>query len=102
MMKVLRLFKFLLPRARLNQSLRILIVANATIWFVVGMFAPFYAVFVEHVIGGNIAFAGFSWALFSIVAGILTLLFSNWELHVREQELLLALGYVIHGVVFLS
>jgi predicted MFS family arabinose efflux permease len=101
-MKILRVFTFLLPRARLNKSLRILIITNATIWFVVGMFAPFYAVFVEHVIDANIAFAGFSWAIFSIIAGVLTLLFSNWELRVREQELLLALGYVTHGVVFLS
>jgi len=69
--------------------------------FVVGIFAPFYAVFVEN-IGGSIAFAGLSWAVFSIVAGFLTLLFSKWQLEVKEQELMLALGYFIRGGVFLS
>lgn len=69
--------------------------------FILGMFAPFYAVFIEK-IGGNIAFAGFSWALVSIVSGILILLFTNWQLRVKEQELLLAIGYIIRGFVFLS
>jgi predicted MFS family arabinose efflux permease len=69
--------------------------------FIIGMLAPFYAVFVQK-IGGNIAFAGFSWAIFSIVAGVLTLLFGKWQLKVKEQELMLALGYFIRGAVFLS
>ena len=69
--------------------------------FVLGLFAPFYAVFIQG-IGGNIALAGFSWAIFSIVAGVLILLFTHWELRVKEQELLLALGYLMRGVVFLS
>ena len=69
--------------------------------FIIGMLAPFYAVFVQE-IGGNIAFAGLSWAIFSIVAGVLTLLFGNWQLRIKEQELLLALGYLIRGIVFLS
>ena len=69
--------------------------------FVIGLFAPFYAVFVEG-LGGNIAFAGVSWALFSIVSGILTLFFTRWELKFHEQELLLALGYIIRAIVFLS
>jgi len=100
-MKLKEVFGFILPRERFNKSLRILIVANTLMVFIVGMLAPFYAVFVQK-IGGNIAFAGFSWALFSIVAGVLTLLFSNWQLKVKEQELLLALGYFIRGMVFLS
>ncbi|OGZ94820.1 MAG: hypothetical protein A2528_02045 [Candidatus Staskawiczbacteria bacterium RIFOXYD2_FULL_37_9] len=69
--------------------------------FVIGLLTPFYAVFVQK-IGGNIASAGFSWAVFSIVAGVLTLLFAKWQLKVKEQELLLALGYLIRGLVFLS
>jgi sugar phosphate permease len=69
--------------------------------FVIGMFAPFYAVFVEK-IGGNIAWAGFSWAILSIVTGVLILLFTNLEVKVKEQELLLALGYILRGAVFVS
>lgn len=91
----------LLPQTHLNKSLRILITLNTLIMFVVGMFAPFYAIFVQK-IGGDIAFAGFSWAVLQIVAGVLTLFFTRWELRVREQELLLAFGYAVRGVVFLS
>ena len=94
-------FNLILPKTKLNRSLRILITTNALLNFIVGLFAPFYAVFVVH-LGGNIAFAGFSWALFSIVQGVLIFLFSNWELRINEQELLIALGYLIRSGVFLS
>ncbi len=69
--------------------------------FVIGMFAPFYALFVKQ-IGGDIAIAGVSWAVFEIICGLLTLMFTKWSLRVREQELLLALGYILRSVVFLS
>lgn len=85
----------------LNRSLNILISVNTTMVFIIGMFAPFYAVFVQN-IGGSTAFAGFSWAILSIVAGILMLIFSKWELKMKEEELLIALGYALRGVVFLS
>ncbi len=86
---------------RLNKSLRILISVNAMLVFVVGLIGPFYAIYVQK-IGGGISFAGFSWGLFSIVTGILTLLFSRWGLKVKEQELLIALGYILRAAVFLS
>ncbi len=94
-------FALFFPSQRLNQSLRILIMANTAMVFVLGMLTPFYAIFVQK-IGGDIAFAGLSWAVFLIVAGVLTLFFSRWQLKVKEQELLLALGYFFRGVVFLS
>ena len=95
------IYKIILPKTRLNKSLRILITTNTIMVFIVGLFAPFYAVFVQH-IGGNIAFAGLSWAILSIVSGILILLFSKWQLKVKEQELLIASGYIFRGLVFLS
>lgn len=98
---VKRVFTFILPNMRLNKSLRILITTNSVLIFIVGLFAPFYAIFVQH-IGGTIAFAGFSWAVFSIVAGVLILLFSKWELKIKEQELLIMLGYLLRGGVFMS
>lgn len=100
-LSVKKIFAFAFPNTRLNKSLKILIMTNATLVFIAGLFAPFYAVFIQH-IGGNIAFAGLSWAVFSIVAGILIFLFSNWELKVKEQELLISLGYILRGGVFLS
>jgi predicted MFS family arabinose efflux permease len=100
-MNLKKIFDFALPRKRFNKALRILITVNTAMVFVIGLLAPFYATFVQK-IGGSIAFAGFSWAVFSIVAGVLTLLFAKWQLKVKEQELLLALGYLIRGFVFLS
>ncbi len=94
-------FQLVVPQMHLNKSLRILVTINTLMVFVVGIFAPFYAVYVQK-IGGSIAFVGLSWAILQLVSGVLTLLFSKWSLRVHEQELLLALGYVIRGVVFLS
>jgi MFS family permease len=96
-----QLFVRFLPGAGLNRSLRILIALNVVFTFIVGVFAPFYAIFVQN-IGGTVAFAGISWGLFTIVSGVLMLLFVRWELRVREQELLLALGYFLRAIVFVS
>lgn len=100
-MGIMHIFQLILPQNHLNRGLRILIIINTGMVFVIGLFAPFYAVFVQK-IGGNIAFAGLSWAIFSIISGVLILLFSRWELRVKEQELLLGLGYLIRALVFLS
>lgn len=96
-----KVFALIFPHTRLNRSLRILITTNAILVFIMGLFAPFYAVFIGQ-IGGSIAFAGLSWSIFSIVAGVLIFLFSKWELKIKEPELLIALGYIIRGGVFLS
>ena len=87
--------------SRLNKKLRILIIVNTSLNFAVGMFAPFYAVFVQK-IGGGAVLAGVSWALFSIISGILILFLSKWELRIKRRHVLLALGYLIRAMVFLS
>ncbi|OGD31884.1 hypothetical protein A3C91_00415, partial [Candidatus Azambacteria bacterium RIFCSPHIGHO2_02_FULL_52_12] len=46
--------------------------------------------------------AGLSWGLFAITTGLLTLFFTRWGLKMNEPELLIALGYLIRGMVFLS
>ena len=100
-MDIKQVFRAIIPQANLNKSLRILIATNTIMVFIIGMLAPFYAVFVVK-IGGNIAFAGFSWAVFAIVSGVLTILFGRLQMKVKEQELMLALGYFIRGAVFFS
>ena len=95
------LYRLFLPNVHLNRSLRILVTVSVLMNFVIGMFSPFYAIFVQK-IGGDIALAGVSWAVFEIVCGVLTLFFTRWSLRVREQELLLALGYILRAGVFLS
>ncbi len=102
-MNIVRVFfHTLFPGGPLNRPLRTLITINVLFTFVVGIFAPFYAVFVVEELGGELAFAGMSWGVFTIISGVLMLLFIKWELRVREQELLLALGYLIRSVVFVS
>ena len=96
-----KIYAFIFPKTGLNRSLRILITVNSVLVFIMGLFAPFYAVFVQQ-IGGSIAFAGLSWAIFSIVSGVLIFLFSNWQMKVKEPELLIALGYILRGGVFMS
>ncbi len=90
------------PARRLNKSLRVLTMVNTAMVFIVAMFSPFYAIYVQDKIGGNLAIAGFSWAVYPIVAGISIFLFSQLGVKVKEQELLLAVGYFIRGLVFLS
>lgn len=102
MLNIIKRFVFLvLPDHRTKKSLRVLIFVNSILLFITGLFSPFYAVFIQH-IGGSIAFAGLSWAIYSIVGGILIFLFSKWELKIKEQELLIALGYILRCGVFLS
>ncbi len=96
------LYRLLLPSVHLNRSLRILVTLSVLMNFIIGMFAPFYAVFVKDIVGGSIAFAGLSWAVLDVVCGILILFFVKWELRVKEQELLMALAYILRGIVFLS
>jgi len=100
-MNLSRIVLSIIPARRLNKSLRILVMVNTMMVFIVAMFTPFYAIFVER-LNNNIAIVGFSWAVFPIVAGILTFLFSRWQMKVKEQELLLAVSYFIRGAVFLS
>ena len=95
------IYRMMLPSMHLNRPLRILITLSMVMNFVIGMFSPFYAIFVAR-IGGDVAFAGFSWAVLEVVCGVLTLLFVKWELRVREQELLMVLGYMLRAVVFVS
>jgi len=92
---------FVFPHKRLNKSLRVLIASNTALTFVIGLFAPFYAIYIQK-LGGGIAFAGLSWAIFGIVTGVLTIAFSYWGLKVKEPELLIALGYFIRGLSFFS
>ena len=96
-----KIYAFIFPKTRLSRSLRILITVNSVFVFIMGLFAPFYSVFVQQ-IGGSIALAGLSWAIFSIISGVLIFLFSNWQMKVKEPELLIALGYILRGGVFMS
>lgn len=65
------------------------------------MFGPIYALFVEK-IGGNILDAGITFGVFSFAAGVVTLISGSFSDRVKETELIIALGYVVTAVGFLS
>ncbi len=84
-----------------RRSIHILLALSTLLTLLVGLFAPFYALFVEK-IGGGIEIAGISWAVFSIVSGVLILLFTMWETHVVHKRKLLLAGLFLRALAFLS
>jgi MFS family permease len=82
-----------------NHSLRILLFVSTAMTFVLGILAPFYALYVVK-LGGDVETAGVSWAAFSIVSGVLMLSFTVWETSVKDKKLLYASGYFLRAITF--
>lgn len=85
---------------RQNHSLKILLFVSTTMTFVLGIFAPFYALYVVR-LGGDLTLAGISWAVFSIVSGVLMLAFTTWETSIKDKKALYASGYILRAITFL-
>ncbi len=83
-----------------NRALRILLVTNALVLVAGAMLAPIYALFVDK-IGGDLFDAGLTGGVFALAAGITTLIAGRFADKIRENELIVVLGYVIMGVGFL-
>ncbi|MCA9374928.1 MFS transporter [Candidatus Dojkabacteria bacterium] len=84
----------------LNKAIRILLFTNAMILLSAAMLAPIYALFVEK-IGGDLLDASLAGGLFALVAGITTLLSGKFSDKIKENELIVVLGYIIIGLGFL-
>lgn len=65
------------------------------------MFPPVFALFVEEIGGGAVA-VGSIWAIFAIVTGILTAIFSRHGDKIKEKEYLVAGGYVFRIVAWIG
>lgn len=87
-------------RLSFNKALRILLSTNAMILMVAAMLGPIYALFVEKV-GGDLMDASIAGSIFALVAGLTTLVFGKYSDKVKENELIIVLGYIIMGVGFL-
>jgi MFS family permease len=94
---VLRLEK---DTGALNRSLRAMLVVSALYMFAFGMFSPLYAIFVEKV-GGNVAVASNAWAVFMLVAGLMTFITGRWENDSRQTVIGLAWSQFIVGAAYL-
>jgi len=63
------------------------------------LFGPLYAAFVDE-IGGGLAVAGASYAVFTIVTGVFVFFISRWEDHVKHQERLIIVGRGMAAIAF--
>lgn len=63
------------------------------------MLGPIQAIYVTK-IGGDLLDASFAAATFAVVAGTTTLLIGRWTDRVKENELIIVVGYLIIGTAF--
>jgi predicted MFS family arabinose efflux permease len=84
---------------RHNLPLRLLLITNSLILLSAAMLGPIYALFVED-IGGDLMDASIAGSIFALVAGLTTLISGRYSDKVKENELIVALGYCIIGTGF--
>ena len=84
----------------MKKRLKLLLMLDTFFIVAAGMLGPVYAIYIEQ-IGGNILDIGYSWALFSIFAGVLTLAMGKIEEHSNKVKMAL-LGYIIKVHCFLA
>lgn len=73
---------------------------NAMVLIAGAMIGPIYALFVEG-IGGSLLDASLTGGVFAIAAGITTLIAGRYADKIKEDELIVVLGYSLMGVGFL-
>jgi MFS family permease len=83
-----------------NRPLKILLLTNSLILVAGAMLGPIYALFVEK-IGGDLLDASLTAGMFALTAGIVTLISGKFSDKVKENELIVILGYAIMGLGFL-
>ena len=83
-----------------KKQLRILIFTNAIILLAAAMLGPIYAIYVEK-IGGDLMDASIAGSIFSFVAGITALISGKYSDKIKENELIIVLGYTVMGIGFL-
>jgi sugar phosphate permease len=76
-----------------------MLLTNAMILTAGAMLGPIYALFVEKV-GGDLMDASIAGGIFAFVAGITTLVSGKYSDKIKENELVMVLGYIIMGIGF--
>lgn len=84
-----------------NVAIKVLLATNALVLIAGAMLGPIYALFVEE-IGGDLLDASLAFAVFAFVAGLTSLVSGKYADQIKENELILVVGYVIMGFGFLS
>lgn len=96
-MKLLKLFK---KNKFSSKASKIILYTNGLILLSGAMLGPIYAFFVED-IGGSLLDASYAFAIFSLSAGVVTILSGKYVDKIKENELILVVGYSIIGSGFI-
>ncbi|OGY43981.1 MAG: hypothetical protein A2731_02530 [Candidatus Buchananbacteria bacterium RIFCSPHIGHO2_01_FULL_39_8] len=94
------MFSFRRKKPLFDTALKILLVTNSLILVAGAMIGPIYALFVEE-IGGDLLDASLTGGVFALAAGITTLISGKFSDKIKENELIVVLGYGIMGFSFL-
>ena len=86
--------------APFNKAVRILLYTNSLILVAGAMLGPIYALFVED-IGGSLLDASLAGAIFALAAGLTTLIAGQYTDKIKENELIIVVGYGLMGLGFL-
>lgn len=78
----------------MRRPTRILLTTQMIAVGAAGMLTPIYAIYVQK-IGGDIIEAAGAWTIFSIVSGVLTILFGRLTDKVREPEYFIVAGFFV-------
>lgn len=74
-------------------------ITDGIILFAGAMFGPIYALFVEK-IGGDLMDASFAFAVFSVTAGIVTIISGRYSDKIKETKNIIVIGYLIMAIGF--
>lgn len=83
-----------------NKAITILLVTNAIILFAGAMLGPIFALFVDEV-GGSLLDASLAGGAFALTAGITVVVSGRLSDRIKENELIIVIGYLILGTGFL-
>lgn len=84
-----------------NKSLEILLFTNALVLVAGAMLGPIYAIFVQN-IGGDLLDASYAGGIYAIVASITVFFFGKLSDRIKENEMVVVLGYLIIALGFFS
>lgn len=83
----------------LNKALVILLATNSSVLISIAMLAPIWAIFVEKV-GGGILETGIISSILAVTAGIVVIITGKISDEVKNDELIVVLGYFILAIGF--
>jgi len=83
-----------------NRALRILLITNGIVLISGSMLGPIYALFVEKV-GGDLLDASFTGGVYALAAGLMTLIAGRYADKIKENELIVVIGYLMIAFGFL-